>query len=1258
MTGRARAFPATLAGMCVATILSCSGARPSPGGTLPPGPVEAYVEGSDLATMALTIDEALAADPDDPLLHWLAAETAYLGGDMDSAMDGYAAAVAAAPGCGDPVCDAVAEASLEAMLSLDSFAPRWEERLAATLDGSLPSLYERTDGAWFTALEAEVKALARSGRFEEALVLRDTGGCLVHWKAAGPIGSTELLGFDDAHDPEIDLPWKAAYPLVEGGDPVPTIDARAWYCRTAMEPEDTYHGGTYYAATDLSVHRSGDYVFRISTPDTFAVIVDGVTVLTVDRRTAVHPDVNLFGLRLAAGEHRLMVKIGTRDFMPTFTLMWKEASSSHPDPGAAPAITSRPHGEGIGGLAPPPGPAWPIVLPEPRSPVEEILEAQVILLRGDNAGSASAVKRLVESYPASAPVLALHATLQGSDPFTPWATRMNRLKSVAETMIEAHPDSWVGWYIVAQIESNLGRTENAIDMMNAAMEAIPGFPGFLTLAASLYASKGWVGESMEATRTAAGLLEGSCSGLRQEFSIAATMGDLDGMEEAARALSACDATDGTLLQLLEQRGKWDQALVEQERLHGLFPDRDDNMVDDALVMLELGYTEKHLALLEAFWKKHPTSWAVLGRLVDAEAAAGRTGEAVSVLARARALMSGPGDDLLMKIALVEGFDYLYPYRRDAVTSIASYEAGSAGLAVVPGTPSVEILDHVTHRIYGDGSTLTRYHSVRKLLSKEGVEAGSEFVAPPGAWIIRLRTIKADGRTLLPEDIEGKATLSYPSLSPGDYTEAEWIQATGPSTIFPGGLSLERWFFQVFDQVLYHSEMIVVAPAGMAIPLNDRGDPPVPVVTPAGILQVSTMTAERSTHVESEPGSPAWSEFLPSVQLSYRAGWGSYFDFVADMMVGTHIASPAMEELLGELSRGVPAGDRAALARAVFRWVNDEVEEGEGIDTPAAFILEDRMGMRVRLLYALLLEAGLEPELWIVRTVYADHTASDVADLDVYTQLAVRLGDDWLVPGADGLPYGLLPYHLRGEEAASILPSRGRDATPGASSFDDGVTRELEVVVGRDGSSACVLTDTFRGVPASLVRAGLREMEASEVEMQMEGSYLAYLFNGATMTGLELPDLSSDSPELTVTIRFDLPLSPGPLPGTASLGPFLKTRLSQAWASLPSREFPLLVDEPTSVAVRISVDTGGMWDLFQPPLPSTSLATPQGALFTQGFARKGDTYTLDRMVVLPEGRIAPEDYPALLDFTTTVDESEGSVFILVPDPIAMLGKGQP
>ena len=92
-------------------------------------------------------------------------------------------------------------------------------------------------------------------------------------------------------------------------------------------------------------------------------------------------------------------------------------------------------------------------------------------------------------------------------------------------------------------------------------------------------------------------------------------------------------------------------------------------------------------------------------------------------------------------------------------------------------------------------------------------------------MLKLQTIKPDGRVLEPDLIEGKETISLPNLAVGDYVEQEYLRVLDPPTGIPGGLLGDRFYFASFELPFDRSELVVLLPEGMDVTVDPRGQAP-------------------------------------------------------------------------------------------------------------------------------------------------------------------------------------------------------------------------------------------------------------------------------------------------------------------------------------------------------------------------------------------------------------------------------------------------
>jgi predicted Zn-dependent protease len=1211
------------------------------------GALGVYVRGESLEDAGDALDKAAAARPKDPLLRYVAGDVQYLMGDFNEAADELLEAVRLAAKKKDVQSDIIAQLSLSTLDVTARYIRDYDARLAAVLDEAWVDLYRNSDGAFFSALTARINLLLRQGSFDEALKTGDEEGCLQSWRKTGPFGATDLLGFDVVYPPEVDSPWREAYTLRDNEDPSPVSSAATEACWTTLGTAFGTRGGTTYALTHLEVPAKTEIAFRLTTFDAAALLIDGVEVLRADRRTQIHPSSHIVRTVLGAGVHTLVVKMSSRSTSPAFSLMWKEAAAGDPGLPGQSGIRSRPPDGGLLPVAPPPAGATVAAVDLPDSEMGRLLLADFDVMRGLVTEAKELLVPLEEAYPDSFAVGSRTLISGAVDGFVPYASRMNRTKTKAQSMRKKHPGVWLSYLYLSQVERQSGRPTEAAEIIKDGMTHCPTYPEFMVELADIYDELGWSGESVSLLKKAAEAQAGTCYQFRIEHMLASKTNDLDGMEKSAALAAACNATDRTLVDVLVAKDKWSEALEKQTKLLEGYKDDRWLRMDAAWSAFKLGDEAAYEKALTEAIEKDPASLNEAAKLADLFASQGKHPEASAALLGAMAQVDGPPAFVHQKLAAMEAVPYLFHYRRSFQEAVASFNA--AGKVSYGDTPAIEVLDHATTRVYEDGSSLTRYHSIRKLLTREGVEKNGEFAVPETAVVLKIHTIKPDGTVLEPEKIYDKPTISYPSLEPGDFTETEYVQYTPPSTIFPGGTFLDRWYFQVPDLVLHRSEMVLITPETMKVDLNTRGTVPEPKVTVENGLTIRFWEVKQSAHVKYEPGAPNLNEFLPSLQVTWRTAWSDYEAWVRDILIDTLTVTPEMQRTLDEITEGIPDGKPQEKARAIYRWVCEEIQEEEGLLTPVSYIFHDKRGDKTKLLYSLLQAAGIPSELHIAETIYADKTVTDVPDFNRFTHFVVKTGEDWIMPAFRKAWYGFLPYPVYGQKTKRIYPDAGEDAIPALAPEKDGIDYGLSVKVDGDGESRCTLTVTFTGTKATIVRETLSSIPKGELKLQVESAYLAELFPGATLTSLALPDLDQPSPKLVMKLEFTKPPQEGPVPGSVVVGPLIKSRTAVVWAQLPSRSFPLLIDDNIRIHLRVEIDGLGAWKIMPPPDTQTKVTMGKSLSFDQTVVvdKKGASMTLERTLKVPLGRITPSAYGDFLEFAGTVDEAEGGVYLLVP-----------
>ena len=142
-----------------------------------------------------------------------------------------------------------------------------------------------------------------------------------------------------------------------------------------------------------------------------------------------------------------------------------------------------------------------------------------------------------------------------------------------------------------------------------------------------------------------------------------------------------------------------------------------------------------------------------------------------------------------QIALDEGRRLLSWSDRDGAALVkASKEAP-------PGASAVRLLDFGAVQMFPDGGGVERVHTVARVFDKKGITKFGEAQLPADAQVLRLRTLKADGRVLEPESIPEKEGISLPGLEPGDAVETDYLRGIAPRGPEMPGYSLGAFFFR-------------------------------------------------------------------------------------------------------------------------------------------------------------------------------------------------------------------------------------------------------------------------------------------------------------------------------------------------------------------------------------------------------------------------------------------------------------------------------
>ncbi len=166
-----------------------------------------------------------------------------------------------------------------------------------------------------------------------------------------------------------------------------------------------------------------------------------------------------------------------------------------------------------------------------------------------------------------------------------------------------------------------------------------------------------------------------------------------------------------------------------------------------------------------------------------------------------------------------------PYRRDAAAS------GHLISSVAALPAAVELLDDHVAISRPDGSVSLYVHSVTRLGTEETAQQAAGLMAPPGAQVLTLRVLRADGST---GRFPGAGQRLASSLVAGDVVDTEYVVHYAGDGGIPEHPEAFQFVFGSFNERVLNSRFVVLSPAEQA----DRG-----VVIASGGAPVMSATVE-------------------------------------------------------------------------------------------------------------------------------------------------------------------------------------------------------------------------------------------------------------------------------------------------------------------------------------------------------------------------------------------------------------------------------
>jgi cellulose synthase operon protein C len=1090
-------------------------------------------------------------------------------------------------------------------------------------------------------------------------------GCVEKARIAGPFGHGAPSDHRGKYQAERPGPWPPAFdrdPRRLQAPRVLPVDRRGCQLRAAEGVES----GVFYVETFIDLPAERELIVAVQ--GAFAILVDDHEVLTRD--TAQWGIWPRFGarLRLDAGRHRILARTGgpetsIRLMAPNGTPLAVKTSDDPAPPYALARPTLLPDPNPLdafmGALGVPPQRG----VPRPRltgmeddegrppheDPILRYLAAYVAHIEGQEDVSGVLIEPLVkDSERATGPALAAQAVYLEKDPIFPPNDARDLVKDVRSRAARKDPKLW--WpriWLVLDTADKAGLAEAAPEVQKLADE-FREVPDIIKGLAAMYGRLGWKAEQSRAVVEAAARFPDDDDALAALLRLYDEQGKVAEADAVAARLRKLDPDSEVDFERAVQRRDWQGAIAELERLGKRRKDRKDIAARVADLLTRAGRSQKEREVLEMALKRDPSNAGARLALADARFAGGESGALRKALIEA--IQTGAETAQLREaIELLEGQSELSAYRVDGKRVIAEFEASGETL---PGQAS-RVLDYSAIWIHEDGSARMLEHEIICLQSREAIQEHAEQQIPRGL-VLRVRTIKKDGRVFEPEVIEQKDTVTMPHLEVGDYIETESIMSLrgdgAGGRVFQG----PRWFFREEKMAYWRSEFITVSPKNRPLTVETGGTVPAPQVTERGALVTRRWRVDKSPALPEEPGSAPIQEFLPNV----RIGWGITLDTLIGRMIDAAADETPRDPRLLRVARVIAAGTAVKgvaaqkhsvdeRARRVYRWVLSNVEPGRESD--ARRVIIGKSGNRAEAFLHLCRLLDIDAEIGMVRDRLTEPSRGPLAEAESFNALAIRVaaeaGPRWMVLRDKFAPYGYLPSSLRGQPAIRLVRGAPRETT-GSAGSRDGVTYRGTVALANDGSATLDLEQQFEGRFAIGLRTALETLPEARLKDTIESRLLPQALPGARLAALEVKNLADLDAPLVLAMKIEHTTFARPRGGELALSPPFQMNLLSL-AALPARETPLYLSEQLSnrtvVDLRIKLPAGAR---VTTELGPWSADDDGRKVMVNDRIDKG-MLVLDRVVDIPAGRVQPDRYPAFQGFARRADAALRRDVVVVP-----------
>ncbi len=1204
--------------------------------------------------------------------------------------------LAAVPPAGDPIAQALAERTREALASASSPVGtaallRLDELReyvsdSGALDHTLEQVVRspRTDA--FTRTSARLLLLQSSRERAQVAAARAQVSALGFVQSVYVLGSFDnegKSGCDTDFGPETALDLQASYPAK--GQPaqwrrlaLSSLDG-AVDLAAVLRPNRSV---VAYALALLDEASPRRVTLGLGTSGAFRLWVNGEKVASDDAYHPARVDQARLSVQLRRGVNRLLLKVCQDGAVPLGFFLRDETGQAHAiQPSVLPRLPA--------GAAP-----KPAQLPTLTSRLEALVAAHPsdASLLGDAAAIFAAARGFDELQHAAARYAAKAAALaeeQGkpSARLELLAARLDAEDASArrrhlEAAVVAGPEDAEAAVALAQHELTAGFPARARELLEPWDRKFPTFAPAQLLLARVEED---MGDPVAATLRVERLYRETPNVVAVAREAVRSSRRVERSDEAASRLQKLlaqrpgdSSTLLTLSALLADLGRVTEAEAMLERALALEPLDNNTRLRLAELLSANGALDSGLKRFEEAGAQAPTDAAVPERMGRALLEAGRRDPALAAFEHSLALHpQNPG--------LQEALRTLRDELRSLPAGFAIDPAPLVAEANSYTEDAVTLVDNTLVRVQASGQTTRFEQLVVKVFSQRGVDVLRSLQVStysPGRQevrVIRARITRPDGSVV---DTFGDAdrsvsepwagmfydvharVLSFPTLAPGDLLEVQFqvddVAAEnllsdywGDLVAVEGGTPKLRWQYAVEmppGRPLYWNEK-TLAP-GVKVSQEPSRDG----------RTVHRFSLARVPRLTAEPAMPGWSEVASTLSVSTYRTWEEvgryYWRLIRDQLRPDASIRAAVEEAL----QGVDREDRSAVVRALYGYVVSRtryvaLEFGiHGYQPyPVDRVLARRFGDckdKASLLHAMLEAAGVDSRIVLLRMRSLGAIPSEPASLAVFNHAILY------VPSLDLYLDGTAEFHGATElpaadHQASILvveptgPSRFT-TTPPATADGNVTDVRLEMALRPAGAAEVKAETRIRGTDAPAYRRSFQTLATRRTNLERAWSHA---FPGLSVGEVTADGLSQLERDVTLDFEMHVPRyaevsSAGlrflPFPGNHNY--------LQGLAPLAERSRDLVLDGPTLNRFHFLYQLPRGYVVDELPQPITT-STPFGhAQF--GCRAQAEALECTGEVAVTTARVSAKDYPAFRAFLTEVDQAFARKVLVRPTSSAV------